>query len=97
MTSLKHIHVYVDHNDSGDHSAATSDHSAATSDHSAATSDHSAATSDHSAATSDHSAESTICGSNKRMAIVLGGVNILLPVYDITNSKRYSVFHDILV
>ena len=38
MTSLKHIHVYVDHNDS----AATSDHSAATSDHSAATSDHSA-------------------------------------------------------
>ena len=59
MTSLKHVHVYVDHNDStatSDHSAATSDHSAATSDHSAVTSDHSAATSDHSAATSDHSA-----------------------------------------
>ena len=31
MASLKHIHVYLDHN----HSAATSDHSAATSDHSA--------------------------------------------------------------
>ena len=26
------------------------------------------------------------------LEIVLGGINILLPVYGITNSKRYSVF-----
>ena len=29
--------------------------------------------------------------------LVLGGINILLPVYGITNSKRYSVFHGILI
>ena len=29
--------------------------------------------------------------------LVLGGINILLPVYSITNSKRYSVFHGILI
>ena len=29
--------------------------------------------------------------------VVLGGINILLPVYGITNSKRYSVFHGILI
>ena len=28
--------------------------------------------------------------------VVLGGINILLLVYGITNSKRYSVFHGIL-
>ena len=30
-------------------------------------------------------------------AIVLDGINILLPVYGITNSKQYSVFHGILI
>ena len=29
--------------------------------------------------------------------LVLGGINILLPVYGIANSKRSSVFHGILI
>ena len=29
--------------------------------------------------------------------VVLGDINILLPVYGITNSKWYSVFHSILI
>ena len=29
--------------------------------------------------------------------IVLGGINILLSVYGITNSKQYLVFHGILI
>ena len=31
------------------------------------------------------------------LPLVLGGINILLPVYCITNSKHYSVFHGILI
>ena len=31
------------------------------------------------------------------LQLVLGGISILLPVYGITNSKRYSVFHGILI
>ena len=34
---------------------------------------------------------------NSVYILVLGGINILLPVYGITNSKRYSVFHGILI
>ena len=30
-------------------------------------------------------------------SLVLGGISILLPVYGITNSKRYSVFRGILI
>ena len=36
-------------------------------------------------------------GQSADTDIVLGGINILLPVYGITNSKWYSVFHGILV
>ena len=32
-----------------------------------------------------------------RLQLVLDGINILLPVYGITNSKRYLVFHGILI
>ena len=31
------------------------------------------------------------------LIVVLGGINIMFPVYSITNSKRYSVFHGILI
>ena len=31
------------------------------------------------------------------LSIVLGGISILLPVYGITNSKRYLVFQGILI
>ena len=31
------------------------------------------------------------------IGLVLGGINILLMVYGITNSKRYLIFHGILV
>ena len=33
----------------------------------------------------------------KIFMVVLGSINILLSVYGITNSKRYSVFHGILI
>ena len=35
--------------------------------------------------------------SLRYIEVVLGGINILLPVYGITNLKRYSVFHGILI
>ena len=38
-----------------------------------------------------------LCDSLLGYPVVLGGINILLPVYGITNSKRYSVFHGILI
>ena len=33
--------------------------------------------------------------SDTRCKVVLGGIIFLLPVYGITNSERYSVFHGI--